>query len=72
VKIAAPAPASGSPNTSPSHSSAPKTTTVIQSPSTSAVVTPTTHGHTTTKTTGKPVGSPGNGTGGSGAPGRLR
>jgi hypothetical protein len=64
------APARGGSSISQSHSSAPKKTTVVQSPSTSAVVTPTTRGHATTKTTGKPVGTPGNGP--DSAPGQLR
>jgi hypothetical protein len=73
-----PAPA-GPTGSSPtqSKSSAPKTTVtpVAQQPSTSSATTSTGHGQSatrTTQTTGKPVGSPGNGAGGSGAPGQLR
>jgi hypothetical protein len=50
---------------------------VTQQPTTSAtsISTTSTHGQSsthTTQTTGKPVGSPGNASGGSGAPGQLR
>jgi hypothetical protein len=67
------APASG--QTHPQATS-PKTiaTQTVQAP-TSTVTTPTGHGQSTIPgptTTGKPTGSPGNGTGGSGAPGQLR
>jgi len=55
--------------------STPKTTApqAVQAP-TPTVAAPVTHGKsgTRTTTTGKPVGSPGNGSGGSGAPGQLR
>jgi hypothetical protein len=76
VRTAAPTPTpvSGDSSRPQSHSSTPKTpaTQVVQPPSTSAVTTSTNHGQGTTRTTGKPVGSPGNGAGGSGAPGQLR
>ncbi len=60
-----------------SQSPAPKTQAnqIVQQPTTSASTTSTAHGKSsthTTQTTGKPVGSPGNGSGGSGAPGQLR
>jgi hypothetical protein len=69
-----PSPTSGSDQTR-SQGSTPKTTApqAVQAPT--STVAPTTHGqsatHATT-TTGKPLGSPGNGSGGSGAPGKLR
>jgi hypothetical protein len=67
------APASG--QTHPQATS-PKTsaTQTVQAP-TSTVTTTTSHGQSAIRgptTTGKPDGSPGNGTGGSGAPGQLR
>jgi hypothetical protein len=59
------------PRTSTPKATAPK---VVQSPSISVSSASTTHGKAigTTKVSGKPIGSPGNGPGGSGAPGRLR
>jgi hypothetical protein len=75
VKTVAPAPASGtSTSRTQSQSSTPKSTAkqVVQPPSSPPVTTSTTQGKGTTRTTGKPVGSPGNGAGGFGAPGQLR
>jgi hypothetical protein len=62
-------------STSPGSSPKVSRTQVAPSPTAATVTTPTTHGQgatTRTTTTGKPVGSPGNATGGSGAPGQLR
>jgi hypothetical protein len=78
VRTATPPPESRVPDTSRATSPAPKPTS--QAPvSTSAPVatpSPSTNGRrlgtTKSTTTGKPAGSPGNGAGGSGAPGRLR
>jgi hypothetical protein len=50
-------------------------TPAVQQPSTPATSAAPTHGKSsahTTQSTGKPAGSPGNGSGGSGAPGQLR
>jgi hypothetical protein len=72
-----PAPAGGGSAGSGSGSSRPKPAasapTVTQAPSTTAGTTSSTNGQgSVPTTTGKPVGSPGNGPGGSGAPGQLR
>jgi hypothetical protein len=71
------APVSDPPSRTRSQSSTPEMTSKVRaSPSTPAPTEPaTTNGRrlgTTKTTTGKPIGSPGNGPGGSGAPGRLR
>jgi hypothetical protein len=77
VKTVAPSPASDNSSSTRTQSSTPKTSVkpVAQQPSTSASSTTATHGKSataTTQPTGKPAGSPGNGAGGSGAPGQLR
>jgi hypothetical protein len=79
VPVKTVAPSTVSDNSSPtrSQSSTPKTsaTPVAQQPSPSGTSATTSHGQSsthTTQTTGKPVGSPGNGSGGGGAPGQLR
>jgi hypothetical protein len=71
------APVSDPPSRTRSQNSIPETTSKVRvSPTTPAPTVPaTTNGRrlgTTKTTTGKPIGSPGNGPGGSGAPGRLR
>jgi hypothetical protein len=77
MRTATPPPASHIPSPSQNQNLTPKTTSEIRvSPSAPA---PTMSGSnngrrlgTTKTTTGKPIGSPGNGPGGSGAPGQLR
>ena len=77
VKTVAPSAVNENSSSTQSQSSTPKASAkpVAQQPTTSATSTTSTHGQSsthTTQTTGKPVGSPGNGSGGSGAPGQLR
>ena len=77
VKTVAPSPVritSGSTH-SPRSTTRATVSPAVQQPTTSPTSTTATHGQSgtkTTQTTGKPVESPGNGAGGSGAPGRLR
>jgi hypothetical protein len=73
--VSPPSPSSGS-SQPQSHGSSPKTSSpqTVQAP-TPTVATPTSHGQGATHantTTGKPIGSPGNSAGGTGAPGQLR
>jgi hypothetical protein len=78
VRTSTTAPVTQSPSRTRSQGSTPKTKTVTQTPtvpSTSTVPGSASNGHgqgTTRTTTGKPPGSPGNGPGGSGAPGQQR
>jgi cytoskeletal protein RodZ len=77
VKTVAPSAVPNTSSSTQSQSSNPKTSVSPASPqpTTSPTSTTATHGQSaakTTQTTGKPVGSPGNAAGGSGAPGQLR
>ena len=72
-----PAPAGGGSNGPSTRTSQPKPAasapTITQAPSATGQTTASTHGQGSAPvTTGKPAGSPGNGAGGSGAPGQLR
>lgn len=72
-----PAPASGGSNGPSTRTSPPKPAasapTITQAPSATGQTTASIHGQGSAPvTTGKPAGSPGNGAGGSGAPGQLR
>jgi hypothetical protein len=61
-------------HSSPSRASSPRARSpqIVQSTKTAPSVTSSGHAYGTTRPSGKPAGSPGNGAGGTGAPGRLR
>jgi hypothetical protein len=76
ARASTPARVSHIPSSRQPQSSTPKPTSPVPAaPTTSTVAGSASHGRglgTTKTTTGKPIGSPGNGPGGSGPPGRLR